>query len=205
VTSKGRGSGVLPLLRALDDARFGPSRTLNLRNALPTAAQAVARAEAWLRERQASRAGELLIITGRGNQSEDGVSPVRTAVARLLVSLRRRGIIASMTEHTPGSFVVTPAPLKALREAPRRKREPRRVSLAEPATLLTLSPETRTILRRVAQGALRALGVRDSSRFLAKEMLEQFSLVARGVPDGPDRDARLHAALEALLRDYDDA
>jgi hypothetical protein len=205
MATKKRASGVLPLRRAFDDARFGPSRTLNLRNSLPTAPQAVARAEAWLRERQASRSGELLIITGRGNQSEGGVSVVRAAIMKLLASLRRRGIIMSVAEHTPGSFVVTSAPLSALREAPRRHREPKRVSLAEPATLIMLAPETRLILRQVAERALQMLGVRDPSRFLAKEMLEQFSLVARGIPDGPDRDARLHAALEALRHDYDDA
>ncbi|HUK62666.1 MAG TPA: hypothetical protein VLV15_05010, partial [Dongiaceae bacterium] len=100
--------GLRALHQAFDDARFGPARTLNLRNALPTVREATARTEAWLRERQASRAGDLLVITGRGNQSDGGVSPVREAVVRLFASLRRRGVIASAVEHTPGSFVVTP-------------------------------------------------------------------------------------------------
>ena len=205
MTTSGRTPGLRALHQALDDARFGPSRTLNLRNALPTARQAVVRTEAWLRERQASRAGELLIITGRGNKSEGGVSPVRAAVAQLLASLRRRGVVASATEHTPGSFVVTPAPLSALREAARRQREPKPAALADPAELAALDPATRRVLRRVAQRALEALGVNDPTRFLPREMLEQFSLVAPGIPDGPDREARLRTALEALLRDYDDA
>ncbi len=205
MTASGRAPGLRALHQAFDDARFGPSRTLNLRNALPTARQAVVRTEAWLRERQASRAGELLIITGRGNKSDGGVSPVRTAIVRLLASLRRRGIVASVAEHTPGSFVVTPAPLSALREAARRQREPNAAALADPVALAALEPATRLILRHVAQRALEALGVTDPTRFLQREMLEQFSLVAPGIPDGPDREARLRAALEALLLDYDDA
>ena len=200
-----RASGLRALHQGFDDARFGPSRTLNLRNALPTVREAVGRTEAWLRERQASRAGELLIITGRGNKSDGGVSPVREAVLRLLASLRRRGVVASVTEHTPGSFIVTPAPLSALREAARRQREPKTTALADPATLAALDPATRRVLRRVAQRALEALGVTDVSRFVQREMLEQFSLVAPGIPDGADREARLRLALEALLLDYDDA
>ena len=200
-----RASGLRALHHAFDDARFGPSRTLNLRNALPTVREAVVRTEAWLRERQASRAGELLIITGRGNKSDGGVSPVREAVVRSLASLRRRGVVATVAEHTPGSFVVTPAPLSALREAARRDREPKATALADPAALSALDPATRRVLRRVAQRALEALGVTDASRFLQREMLEQFSLVAPGIPDGPNREARLRAALDALLLDYDDS
>ena len=119
-----RISGPQALHSAFDEARFGPAKTLNLRNTLPTAREAVGRAESWIRERQASRAGELLIITGRGNQSDGGIAVVREAVVRLFASLRRRGVISAVKEHTPGSFVVTPAPLSALREAGRRRREP---------------------------------------------------------------------------------
>jgi len=60
--------------KAFDEAEFGPKNILNLRESLPTAADARFRAEAWLRERQVSRANEVLLITGRGNQSPGGVS-----------------------------------------------------------------------------------------------------------------------------------
>jgi hypothetical protein len=199
-----RGSGLHALHEALDDARFGPARTLNLRNSLPTVRQAEVRTEAWLRERQASRSGELLVITGRGNQSPGGVSPVREAIVRLLASLKRRGVVAAVTEHTAGSFVVTPAPLSALREAARRREDPALPALADPVALRSLDPATRLALRRVAQRALEILGVRDFERFLEQEMLEQFSVVATGIPEGPDRDARLRSALEALALDYDE-
>lgn len=196
--------GLRALHQAFDDARFGPARTLNLRNTLPTVREATARTESWLRERQASRSGELLVITGRGNQSDGGVSPVREAVVRLFASLRRRGVIASVVEHTPGSFVVTPAPLSALREAARRRRDPADAPAADPESLRALDPATRTLLRQVAQRALEVLGAKDPARFLEREMMAQFSLVAAGVPDGPDRETRLRTALVALLQEYND-
>jgi len=199
-----RGTGLQAVHEALDEVRFGPARTLNLRNSLPTVRQAEARTESWLRERQASRSGELLVITGRGNQSPGGVSPVREAIVRLLASLKRRGVVAEVSEHTPGSFVVKPAPLSALREAARRSGEPALAPVADPASLRELDPATRRILRLVAQRALEILGVHDFERFLEQEMLAQFALVAAGVPEGPDREARLRAALDALMRDYDE-
>ncbi|HMG01065.1 MAG TPA: hypothetical protein VK560_07455, partial [Gemmatimonadaceae bacterium] len=51
------------VLNALDEATFGLKNILNLRESLPTAADARFRVEAWLRERQVSRAGEVLVIT----------------------------------------------------------------------------------------------------------------------------------------------
>jgi hypothetical protein len=60
------------------------------------------------------------------------------------------------------------------------------------------------MLRRVALRALEELGVQGSGAFVESEMLAQFSLVAAAVPDGPDREARLRAALAAHLQAYDD-
>jgi hypothetical protein len=34
--------------------------------------------------------------------------------------------------------------------------------------------------------------------------VEQFSLIAAGIPEGPERENRLRAALQALLLEYDD-
>lgn len=204
MAGSGRERGLQAVAEALDEARFGPTRTLNLRNALPTVRQAQQRTEAWLRERQASRAGELLVITGRGNQSPGGVSPVREAIVRLLASLKRRGVVAAVTEHTPGSFVVTPAPLSALREAARRTREPTAAPPPDPAALSALEPATKRALRRVAQRALEALGVQLTDRFLEQEMVMQFAHVAAGIPEGPDREGRLRSALEGMLLEYDE-
>ena len=200
-----RGAGPRALHIALDEVRFGPLRTLNLRNSLPSVREAVSRTEAWLRERQASGAGELLIVTGRGNQSDGGISPVREAVVHLLASLRRRGVVAAVAEHTPGSFAVTPAPLRALRAAANRRRDPVEPPPTDPAALQALEPATRVILRRVAHRAIEVLGVQDTAPFVEREMLAQFSLVAGAIPAGGDREARLRSALESLLREYDDA
>ena len=63
-------------------------RTLDLRATMPTAAEAERRAEAWLRERQATTGGEVLVITGRGRGSVDGIAVVRRAVERLLARTR---------------------------------------------------------------------------------------------------------------------
>lgn len=68
--------------KAFDEAEFGTKNILNLRESLPTAADARHRAEAWLRERQVSGTSEVLLITGRGNQSPGGVSAVRGRSSR---------------------------------------------------------------------------------------------------------------------------
>lgn len=193
-----------PLLQAFDEARFGADRTLNLHTHHPSREQAVKHTESWLRERQMSRAVEALVITGRGNNSPDGVSVVREAVMRLLASLRRRGVLSGVIEHTPGSFVVTFAPLNSVRNAPQRSRNPHDDVPADPASLAALEPETRALLRRLAQRAIEELGVRATSSFVEQEMLAQFSAAAAGVPEGPNREARLRSALDAALHEYDD-
>jgi hypothetical protein len=132
------------------------------------------------------------------------VSVVREAVARLLASLRRRGVVAGVEEHTPGSFVVHLAPLSALRDAPRRRRERTPAPPADPQALAGLSSETRVLLRRLARRALEELGVRDPTPDLATEMLAQFTALAAAVPDGPDREVALRRAIETTLQEYED-
>ena len=44
--------GLVGLQRAFDEVRFGATRTLNLRESLPTGAEAARRLEAWLRQHQ---------------------------------------------------------------------------------------------------------------------------------------------------------
>src|SRR5438105_14094129 len=97
------------VLKAFDEAEFGVKNILNLRESLPTAADARYRAEAWLRERQISRASEVLVITGRGKQSPGGNSAVRSAILGLLPLLRRRGAVTEWRVHSPRSFVRKPA------------------------------------------------------------------------------------------------
>ncbi|MDQ6888037.1 MAG: Smr/MutS family protein [Gemmatimonadota bacterium] len=193
------------LRRALDEAEFGRERTLNLRASLPTPADAIQRVDAWLRERQVAHAGQVLIITGRGNQSYEGISVVRAAVAKRLISLRRHGVIESFREHTPGSFVATLAPLTALRDAPLRRAEWVMPRLVDPVSLSGLEPATRSALRELARSALGDLGVQDPEPFIQREMVEQFSLIAAGVPDGADRENRLRRAIEGALQEYEDS
>src|SRR5437762_6429556 len=189
-----RRVGLKGLRQAFDEARFGAQRTLNLRESLPTPEDAAARAEAWLRQQQVDRAEEVLIITGRGNRSEGGVSVVREGVLRLLHVLKRRGVVASHEEHTPGSFVVTLAPVSALWESPRRNRG-RGVAPPPPTppSLDDLDAETRILLRNLAERALEGLGVKDTATFLQGEMLKQFGAIAATVASAPpaERSARL--------------
>jgi hypothetical protein len=199
-----RRIGLKGLRRAFDEVRFGAQRTLNLRESLPTAEDATARTESWLRQQQVDRAEEVLIITGRGNQSEGGVSVVRDAIVRLLHVLKRRGVIISHEEHTPGSFIVTPAPLSALWESPRRNRG-RGIAPppATPPSLDILDDDTRIMLRNLAERALEGLGLKDTATFLQGEMLRQFGAIAATIGDGPGGEARLRTAIRAALDQYE--
>jgi len=204
-----KGVPLSRLWQAFDEARFGKERTLNLRASLPTADEASRRAEAWLRQQQIALNGDgdVLVITGRGKGSQDGVSVVREAVIRLLHLLKRKGVVAGHQEHTAGSFVVTLAPLRELLEAPRRKRDARRTPaappLASPPSLDALQPETRDLLRDLASHALDHLGVHDRERFLEGEMMRQFSVLAAGIPKGVEREQWLRDAIRRAMEAYD--
>ena len=193
--------------QAFDEARFGAERTLNLRASFPTAAEATRRADLWLRERQMAKAGEVLVITGRGAGSEGGVSVVRESVLRLLTQLRKTGVLRDWTEHTAGSFVVTLAPVTALFEAPRRtRRESGPIPvIVEPDALRGLATETLVLLRQLADRALDALGIQvRPPAMIEDEMIRQFAALSSGVHDGPDREARLRAAMRTALEEFDD-
>jgi hypothetical protein len=194
--------GGLP--QAFDAITFGPDRTLNLRAHLPTRSEAVTRAEAWLREKQVAGVDEVLVITGRGAGSVDGVSIVREAVLQLLSSLRRRNVLAGFREHTAGSFVVELAPLHALFEAPRRRREPPPPPPPDPRTLAGLDAETRRLLRALATIRLQHLGIHSPTKALVEdEMLSQYGALARSIPEGPEREARLQQAVIVALEELD--
>ena len=190
------------LLRALDEARFGHANTLNLRAQLPTAEQAVVRAEAWLRERQVARAGDVLVITGRGNNSAGGVSPVRQAVRKHFATLRRRGVVAGVVEHSPGSFVVSLAPISALFEAPKRGRHSVPSPRPDPQALEGLSRDTLDGLRQLALQTLDRLGAGTvAERYVADEMGRLFSQLSAGVADGVNRERALRTAVAAAIDD----
>lgn len=191
--------------RAFDEAEFGQKNTLNLRDSLPSAADARFRAEAWLRERQVSGAREVLIITGRGNQSPNGVSPVREAIMGLLPSLRRRGVVSEWREHSPGSVVVKLGSISSLLDAPRRKRERgSKTPTSNPQSLEALDSSTLALLRRLATRSLESLGVRDPEKFIEAEMLSKFESLAGGVTPGPEGEARLRDAIACAIEQLDE-
>ena len=201
-----RVQGFAGLAQAFDEVRFGATRTLNLRATLPTASEAATRVDQWLRMHQMQRSGEVLVITGRGNNSEDGVSVVREAGIRTFHALQRAGVIAGFAEHTPGSFVVTLAPVKALQEAQAKRSAPGPLPPpAAPPTLEGLGRATRDALRVLAERSLDALGVHDRGPFVEIEMLRRFGeLGARmGSGSAAEREQRLRAAIAAAIAELD--
>ncbi|MDZ7631871.1 MAG: Smr/MutS family protein [Gemmatimonadaceae bacterium] len=192
---------VIPIERAFDELRFGAARTLNLRDGLPTVAQAEARVESWLRRQQAEGGGEVLVITGRGLGSLDGVGRVREAVLRRCTALKRLNVVVEVREHGPGAVVVTVAPLRALVDAPRLRtgrKDP--TPVADPAELAALPAEIRALLRALADITIQRLGVRDpSDAMIADEMLAQFGALAPSVVMAPDRVRALRDVAERLL------
>src|SRR6185437_7227961 len=142
--------------------------------------------------------GDVLVITGRGNRSIAGVSVVRQAVLALLRTLRRRGVVSAMREHTAGSFVVTLEPLSSLRSAPSRRKDPTPAQTTDPRVLAGLSRETRKLLRSVALCSLESLGVREPEAFVEREMLAQLSHLGATIREGPMREERLRNAFSSF-------
>ena len=182
---------------AFDVVRFGAENILNLRESLPTVADAVHRAEAWLRERQVQGAKEVLVITGRGKGSDGGISPVREGIVRLIASLRRRGVVEGYQEHTAGSFNLQLAPMRAMIDAPRRRREAPKERV--PAGLAHLSGRTRAMLRELAVRSLDTLGVKEAAPFVEGEMERQLSAIRSAAPDETKDDASLQRILAKAL------
>lgn len=185
------------LQRAFDSVRFGERNILNLRESLPTPADAAARAEQWLRQKQVEVAEEVLVITGRGKNSEEGVSPVREAIVRTIASLRRRNVIERYEEHTAGSFSIRLAPVRAMLEAPHRKKE--REAKGTDSALPQLSAANRKLLRDLAERSLEGLGIKETEPFLEAEMHRHLRELLKGIPVGADQDAKLRAALRVAL------
>lgn len=181
-----------------DELTFGPSKTLDLHGS-QGADDAVRRAEAWLRERQMARAGDVLVITGRGRGSSDGVAVLRPAVEKLFTRLKRLGVVTGVKIHNEGSFCVTLAPVKALFEAPRRARATYPPATGNIPEFAGLSPDTHEALRQLAERTLEDLGARPAQGLVEDEMRRQLSLLAPGLPAGEDPDAALRRIAREVL------
>lgn len=197
------------LQHALDELRFGRTGTLNLRTSLPTAAEAVRRTENWLRMKQAEGAREVLIITGRGNQSYARTPVVREAVRRLLNLLSTRGVVEEQSEHSPGSFAVRLAPLNASMARRGTSVGDSVAPTPAPPTLDGLSADTRDQLRVLAAGTLQTLGIRDPSpQFIRDEMVRQCAQLAISIPatatTADERERSLQVLIAHAIERLDD-
>ena len=193
--------GLAGLQQAFDEVRFGAARTLNLRESLPSGAEAARRVDTWLRQKQVEQSEELLVITGRGNNSESGIAVVREATLRVFHALRRKGVVQDFAEHTPGSFVVTVAPMRQVHDS--ENRGAAAPPPPEPPTLSALDTSTRERLRALAERSLDALGIRERGPFLENEMLRLFGELAARAGGGSDREARLRAAIARALEEVE--
>ena len=190
------------LWQSLDEATFGSERTLNLREALPAAAEARARADAWLRSRQVIKAEEVLIITGRGNQSVGGVGVIRKEILAMMPGLRRRGVVESWREHSPGSIVVKLAATTALFTAPKRRRGNDEETAPRKSTSLTgLNADTVLLLRQLALINLDTLGVDPDEGFVRSEMERSYSILVKAIPEVDRTETTLMQAVKNAVED----
>lgn len=201
--------GKTELLRAFDEIQFGPGRTLNLRDSFPTGPDAKFRADAWLRQRHSLSGDPVLIVTGRGKGSADGVPVVKMAVLALLHTLRRQGVVRSWQEHSQGSIVVEMATMTDLLTAPARHRDSKRAkkqpssAVADSPAFSGLEPETVKLLRRLAERTIDDLGVRDAESLVQSEMTHKLSMLVRGLPETGDRESALRAAISRAIEELD--
>jgi CheY-like chemotaxis protein len=127
----------------------------------------------------------------------------KEATQKVLNRLRRLGVIDSYGEDTPGSFIVSLAPLRTLLEAPARRRTPAPAPTRRLPPIEGLRPATRDRLRYLASRALDALGVKEpGDALLEGEMARQFSMIIRTAPAGIDGDKWLDGAITKALREY---
>jgi len=157
--------------------------------------------------KQVMKPGEVLVITGRGSQSPNGVGLVREAIMALMPSLRRRGVVKSWREHTPGSIVVTLAPVTTLLWAPKRNRERAydsgEIAVATPRSLAALEPETLAELRRLAVRTLEWLGIDDTAPFVEDEIERIFATLTMTLPVSADREGALQRAIRGAIEELE--
>jgi hypothetical protein len=200
--------GKTEFLRALDEIEFGPDRTLNLRDAFVTGADAKFRADSWLRQRHALSSEPVLIITGRGKGSADGVPVIKESVTAVLHTLRRQGVVKSWQEQTQGALVVELANMNDLLTAPRRHRDSKRERTSgrtsgSEESFSGLAPETVALLRQLAERTIVELGVRDAEDLVESEMIHKLSILVRGLPESGDREAALRAVIIRSIEELD--
>jgi hypothetical protein len=191
------------LYRAFDDAQFGDARTLNLRDGLPSGTEAAARAEAWLRLKQVDGTREVLIITGRGTHSVGSIPVIRTLVAQRLARLRRVGVVESVREHTPGSYVVRLSAVGTMPPPP--ERSPRQSQAVPHApSLVGLTSQTRRLVQELALRTLESLGLRKATRTIVHdEMQRQISLLTAAMPRDANREDWVRSAAQRALNDME--
>lgn len=118
----------------------------------------------------------------------------------MLPSLKRRGIVESWREHTPGSIVIKLASMSALLEAPRRRRgnaSPEQATAS--VELAGLEPETLALLRQIASQNLMTLGITESQLFIEQEMQRTFSKLIRALPADGNKEASLQQAIAKMI------
>lgn len=194
--------------QALDEINFGSDRTLNLRDSFVTGADAKFRAEAWLRQRHALSSEPVLVVTGRGKGSTDGVPIIKQEVLALLHTLRRQGVVKAWHEQTPGSLIVELASMSDLLSAGRRHRDSKRERTIpkRPQDALAFSglePETVSLLRGLAERTIFELGVREAEDLVEAEMIQKLSILVRGLPETGDRESALRAVIVRAIEEFD--
>jgi hypothetical protein len=124
----------------------------------------------------------------------------------MLPSLRRRGVVKSWKEHTPGSIIVKLAPMSSLLLASKRRRDGSDAMPKEqdPKSLSALDSTTLRLLRRLAIQNLELLGVTDSKPFVEQEMVRTFSALAASIGVGEGREERLRAAIRRAIDEISD-
>jgi hypothetical protein len=153
-----------------------------------------------LRAQQVQGASEVLIITGRGQGSVDKVAVVRPAIERMLARLTGHGVVASVHEHTAGSFVVT---LERFAASIRRAASPPTPQAAPdpvvPQTLVALPADVLASLRTLATHELVSLGLPATPAFVASEMERRFAALSATLATARDPTDALRAAIRAAL------
>jgi hypothetical protein len=201
---EGRAQPPNALYRAFDEAQFGEGRTLNLRDGLPSGDEAATRAEAWLRLKQVEGAREVLIITGRGAHSVGAVPVVRAHVVKRLARLRRAGVVASTKEHSPGSYIISLAPVSTMLTASQQPQRPRNNQSVSTRATADLSAATRQLVHDLAVRTLASLGIHATTRaIVADEIERQVELLVRAMPKDADREQWIRDATLRVLNDLE--
>lgn len=118
----------------------------------------------------------------------------------MLPSLRRRGVVESWREHSPGSVLIKLAPVSVLLGVGRRRRDSAAPQPSASRKAVTgLRAETHRALRELALQNLAQLGIVATDDFIEKEMGRTFSMLLASVDGSRDTEAALHDAIVNAL------